>query len=59
MLAPPNGGSEVADLIYRTRLNRIFLGPVGTHLRTKRTLDDENLLGKVDFELASSQAVED
>jgi pimeloyl-ACP methyl ester carboxylesterase len=51
MLAPPNGGSEVADLIYRVRLNRILLGPVGAHLRTRRIADDEKLLGKVGFEL--------
>lgn len=51
MLAPPNGGSEVADFIFRARLNRIFLGPVGAHLRTARLLEDEHLLGRVDFEL--------
>ena len=51
MLAPPNAGSEIADLLYRLRLNCLFLGPVGPHLRTARPIDDERLLGPVDFNL--------
>lgn len=51
MLAPPNAGSEVADLVYRARLDRLFLGPVGAHLRTSRLAEDERLLGRVDFDL--------
>lgn len=51
MLAPPNAGSEIADLLYRVRLNRLFLGPVGAHVRTMRLAEDEALLGPVDFEL--------
>lgn len=51
MLAPPNAGSEIADLLYRIRLNRLFLGPVGPHLRTARLIEDERLLGRVDFDL--------
>lgn len=51
MLAPPNAGSEIADLLFRTRLNRLFLGPVGPQLRTARLIEDELLLGKVDFDL--------
>lgn len=51
MLAPPHAGSEIADLLYRVRLNRLFLGPVGAHLRTARLAEDEALLGPIDFEL--------
>jgi len=51
MLAPPNAGSEVADLIYRVRLDRVILGPAGIHLRTGRNEDAERLLGPIDFEL--------
>ena len=34
MLAPPNGGSELADLLARTPLFRALLGPAGPELRT-------------------------
>lgn len=34
MLAPPNGGSELADWLGRTRLLRFVLGPAGPELRT-------------------------
>lgn len=51
MLAPPNGGSEVADLVYRMRLDRMILGPAGVHVRTARRNEDETSLGPVDFEL--------
>ena len=51
MLAPPNAGSEIADLLYLTRLNRLFLGPVGPQVRTARLIEDEQLLGEVDFDL--------
>lgn len=51
MLAPPNAGSEVADLVYRVGLNRVFLGPAGLHLRTARADDHDRLLGAIDFEL--------
>lgn len=51
MLAPPNAGSNIADLIYRIRLNRVLLGPVGPYLRTMRLPEDEALLGQVDYEL--------
>ncbi len=50
MLAPPNGGSELADLLYRIRLDRLVLGRVGPHLRTGRRAEDEALLGTVDFD---------
>lgn len=34
MLAPPNGGSELADWLARTPLLRLALGPSGPELRT-------------------------
>lgn len=34
MLAPPNGGSELADWLCRTPLLRLALGPAGPELRT-------------------------
>lgn len=34
MLAPPNGGSELADWLSRTPLLRLVLGPAGPELRT-------------------------
>lgn len=34
MLAPPNGGSEVADAVHRFALGRVLLGPALGDLRT-------------------------
>jgi predicted alpha/beta hydrolase family esterase len=34
MLAPPNGGSEVADWVHRSRVGRLLLGPALGDLRT-------------------------
>lgn len=51
MLAPPNGGSEWADLLFRLRMNGVVLGPVGNHLRTDRHAADEAMLGSIDFDL--------
>lgn len=51
MLAPPNGGSEWADLLFRLRMNGVFLGPAANHLRTKRHPADETILRSVDFDL--------
>ncbi len=51
MLAPPNCGSEIADILCRYQLDSAILGPVGRHLHTQRSRADEALLGKVDFEL--------
>jgi pimeloyl-ACP methyl ester carboxylesterase len=51
MLGPPNAGSEWADLLFRMRLNRIVLGRVADHLRTRRKPDHEAMLGAVDFDL--------
>ncbi len=51
MLAPPNAGSELADLLFRLRMDRLVLGPIGSQLRTGRSVDDEALLGGVEFDL--------
>lgn len=51
MLAPPNGGSELADLLFRLKLAHLILGQSGAHLRTGRTAADEALLGEVDYPL--------
>ncbi len=51
MLGTPNNGSEMADLAYRLHVDRIFLGKVGRFLCTRRTVDDEALLGPVDYPL--------
>jgi pimeloyl-ACP methyl ester carboxylesterase len=51
MLAPPNAGSELADLLFRLRLDRLILGPVGTYLRTSSHRIGENAFERVDFDL--------
>jgi len=51
MLAPPNAGSELADLLFRLWMDRLVLGRIGSQLRTGRSADDETLLGAVDFDL--------
>lgn len=51
MLGPPNGGSELADLLFRLRLDRALLGRVGGHLRTIRTAADEEMLGRTSREI--------
>jgi pimeloyl-ACP methyl ester carboxylesterase len=51
MLAPPNRGSELADLLIRLRLDRVALGAAGAHLRTGRAVADEVALGQVDYPL--------
>ena len=51
MLAPPNQGSELADLLFDLKLSAAVLGPVGGVLRTHRLRADEALLGPVDYEL--------
>jgi pimeloyl-ACP methyl ester carboxylesterase len=51
MLAPPNRGSELADLLVSLDLADAILGPAHSHLVTRRTPADEALLGAVDYEL--------
>lgn len=51
MLAPPNQGSELADLLFDLKLSASILGPVGGVLRTQRLRADAALLGPVDYEL--------
>ena len=51
MLAPPNGGSELADLLSRWRLYRWWFGPAGSQLVTRRDAELAALFGPVDYEL--------
>jgi pimeloyl-ACP methyl ester carboxylesterase len=51
MLAPPNKGSELADLLFRFRLAPLILGGIGPHLRTSRTAADEAVLGSITYPL--------
>ena len=48
MLAPPNQGSELADLIFRLRLPWI-LGASGAYLRTGRSEAERAALGAIDY----------
>jgi pimeloyl-ACP methyl ester carboxylesterase len=50
-LAPPNGGSEVADLLRDNKLYVRFFGPAGAELTTKRSDELRALLGVVDYPL--------
>jgi pimeloyl-ACP methyl ester carboxylesterase len=43
MLGTPNGGSEVADLLKRFALYRVFYGPAGQQLVTERDLASPSL----------------
>lgn len=51
MLAPPNQGSELADLLAGTTAYRRFFGPAGSQLRTTRDEGLRRLLGTVDYPL--------
>jgi pimeloyl-ACP methyl ester carboxylesterase len=51
MLAPPNAGSALADLVTALGLETLILGKVGPQLRTRRSSEAERLLGDVDFDL--------
>lgn len=48
-LAPPNAGSELADLLFRMGLGTMALGRSGAHLRTKRSAADETMLGTIQY----------
>ena len=50
MLAPPHGGSELADFVTGIGLGTVILGRVGGHLRTARADSHEAELGSVDFD---------
>jgi pimeloyl-ACP methyl ester carboxylesterase len=49
MLAPPNQGSEIADLLERTWLYRTVYGPAGAQLGTRRADALAEALGPVDY----------
>lgn len=49
LLAPPNAGSNLADLLFRFRLAPFVLGRSGAHLRTRRSAADEAVLGRIDY----------
>ena len=51
MLAPPNGGSEVADALLPFAAYRHFFGPAGAELVTRRNDKLQRLLGTVDYPL--------
>ena len=51
MLGTPNGGSELADLLYRLRLHPLVLNHAGALLRTRRDAATEMLFGRVDYSL--------
>lgn len=51
MLAPPNQGSEVADLLAENRLYRRFFGPAGAQLGTRQDGELRGFLGTVDYPL--------
>jgi pimeloyl-ACP methyl ester carboxylesterase len=51
MLAPPNEGSEIADVLGSNLLFRAFFGPAGAELATARPDALCQILGKVDYPL--------
>lgn len=51
MLAPPNEGSEIADLLRDNPLYRAFFGPAGAELGTMRPDELCRILGPVDYPL--------
>ncbi|HEV7261087.1 MAG TPA: alpha/beta fold hydrolase [Bosea sp. (in: a-proteobacteria)] len=51
MLAPPNEGSEIADLLGNNALFRAFFGPAGSELGTERPEALCEVLGGVDYPL--------
>ncbi len=61
MLGPPNGGSEIADLLARFRLYHGVFGPAGGELTTIRSDTLVRLLGAVDYPvgvIAGSRALD-
>lgn len=51
MLAPPNEGSEIADLLHDNPLYRAFFGPAGAELGTQRPDSLCRILGEIDYPL--------
>ena len=51
MLAPPNQGSELADLLVRNGVYRRFFGPAGPQLCTRQEETLRRLFGTVDYPL--------
>lgn len=51
MLAPPNAGSGLADLVADLGLDSVLFGGVGAHLGTRRPAAIEAELGSVDYDL--------
>ena len=51
MLALPNQGSEIADLLERIPLYKRIYGPAGAQLTTRRSEDLASVLGPVDYPL--------
>lgn len=51
MLGTPNSGSELADLIYRLRLDRPILNHAGALLRTRRDTAIQAQFGDIDYPL--------
>ncbi|KMS57644.1 alpha/beta fold hydrolase [Sphingobium cupriresistens] len=51
MLGTPNSGSELADLLYRLRLDRPILNNSGALLRTRRDAATHALFGPIDYPL--------
>jgi pimeloyl-ACP methyl ester carboxylesterase len=49
MLGPPNGGSEIADALKDFIGYRLFFGPAGQQLVTRRDAATEALLPQVDY----------
>jgi len=49
MLGTPNGGSEIADRLKHFGAYRVFFGPAGQQLGTRRDADSDALLPRVDY----------
>ncbi|MCX7322653.1 MAG: alpha/beta hydrolase [Hyphomicrobiales bacterium] len=49
MLGTPNSGSEIADILQRRLLYRLYFGPAGQQLVTARDVATEALLPAVDY----------